>query len=382
MASLEHIDGKYYARISIWNSAIKKVKPKRVPLRTDVKGTALQRLKKVQKTEPDIKSGIIDNINEYFPWLNCAGKSRIVGYTLEKAISEYLIYLKNNGAKKTTIERASYCLQNLLTVLGRDFCIETISPASIETFKSYYINKLTDNGININLTRIRAFINWCADVKEIIPKKPKVTFIKVPKKHPSYLTEENLKYIIKSDGISSHNKKVYKMYWETGMRLREPFKGRVEGERLIIEPEDSKTGILREIHLQPHHIDTIQEMQKRLKDSSKTFMNFSGYYSKLFKKVMRKMGRPHLHFHNLRDTFAIMRYLETRDIYQVSKELGHSTVKVTEKYTTFNTRKLEEDFPSLAKNYIDREPRRFSILPVSIIPVEENNIPFVEGTMA
>ena len=382
MASLEHIDGKYYARISIWNSAIKKVKPRRVPLRTDVKGTALQRLKKVQKTEPDIKSGIIDNFIEYFPWLNCAGKSRIVGYTLEKAISEYLIYLKNNGAKKTTIERASYCLQNLLTVLGRDFCIETISPASIETFKSHYINKLTDNGININLTRIRAFINWCADVKEIIPKKPKVTFIRVPKKHPSYLTEDNLKYIIKSNSISDHNKKVYKMYLETGMRLREPFKGRVEGEWLIIEPEDSKTGILREIHLQPHHIDTIQEMQKKLKDSSKTFMNFSGYYSKLFKKVMRKMGRPHLHFHNLRDTFAIMRYLETRDIYQVSKELGYSSVKMTEKYTRFNTRKLEENFPSLTNNYIDREPRRFSILPVSILPVEDNNIPFVEGTAA
>ena len=90
MASLEHIDGKYYARISIWNSAIKKVKPRRVPLRTDVKGTALQRLKKVQKTEQDIKSGIIDNFKEYFPWLNSEGKSRIVGYTLEKAISEYL----------------------------------------------------------------------------------------------------------------------------------------------------------------------------------------------------------------------------------------------------------------------------------------------------
>ena len=84
MASLEHIDSKYYARISIWNSAIKKVKPRRVPLRTDVKGTALHRLKKVQKTETDIKSGIIDNFKEYFPWLNSEGKSRIVGYNLKK----------------------------------------------------------------------------------------------------------------------------------------------------------------------------------------------------------------------------------------------------------------------------------------------------------
>ena len=290
-----------------------------------------------------------------------------------------LVYLKTNGAKEITAERASYCFDNLLTVLGRDFNIDSITPADIEKFKSHYKGTLTDNGININLTRIRAFINWCADVKEIIPKKLKVTFIKVPKKQPAYLTEQDLQSIISIDIINDYWKRVLRMYWETGMRLREPFKGRVEGEWLIIEPEDSKTGILREIHLQPHHIDTIQEMQKRLKDSSKTFMNFSGYYSKLFKKVMRKMGRPHLHFHNLRDTFAIMRYLETRDIYQVSKELGHSTVKVTEKYTTFNTRKLEEDFPSLASNYIDRKPRRCSILPVGILPVEDNNLHFIEG---
>ena len=74
--------------------------------------------------------------------------------------------------------------------------------------------------------------------------------------------------------------------------------------------------------------------------------------------------------HDLRHTFAVMRYLETRDIYQVSKELGHSSVKMTEKYTTFNTRKLEEDFPSFANNYNDIQPRRFSILPVDILPAE------------
>ena len=46
-----------------------------------------------------------------------------------------------------------------------------------------------------------------------------------------------------------------------------------------------------------------------------------------------------------------MRYLETRDIYQVSKELGHTSVKVTEKYAAFNLRKLAQDFPILARNY-------------------------------
>ena len=66
---------------------------------------------------------------------------------------------------------------------------------------------------------------------------------------------------------------------------------------------------------------------------------------------MRKIGREKLHFHNLRDTFAVMRYLETRDIYQVSKELGHSSVKVTEKYARFNIRRLSQDFPTLAGDY-------------------------------
>ena len=46
-----------------------------------------------------------------------------------------------------------------------------------------------------------------------------------------------------------------------------------------------------------------------------------------------------------------MRYLETRDIYQVSKELGHSSVKVTEKYTTHKLSMLNADFPSLARDY-------------------------------
>ena len=51
--------------------------------------------------------------------------------------------------------------------------------------------------------------------------------------------------------------------------------------------------------------------------------------------------------HCLRHTFAVMRYLKSRDIYLVKTELGHTSVVMTEKYANFDTRKLEEDFPSL-----------------------------------
>jgi hypothetical protein len=50
----------------------------------------------------------------------------------------------------------------------------------------------------------------------------------------------------------------------------------------------------------------------------------------------------------------MVRYLETRDIFQVSRELGHTSVRVTEKYRRFSLRKLEQDFPSLANGYNDQ----------------------------
>ena len=43
-----------------------------------------------------------------------------------------------------------------------------------------------------------------------------------------------------------------------------------------------------------------------------------------------------------------LRYIPTRDIYQVRNELHHSSVSVTEKYANFySMEELESDFPSL-----------------------------------
>ena len=41
-------------------------------------------------------------------------------------------------------------------------------------------------------------------------------------------------------------------------------------------------------------------------------------------------------FHCLRNTYAVKKYYETRDIFNVMKLLGHSSVKVTEKYADYN----------------------------------------------
>ena len=73
MASLENRRGKWCARLSVESGA--KRKQFYISLETQSKVTARQRLGDVNKAEPDIKSGVITDIEAFFPWLNEERKS-------------------------------------------------------------------------------------------------------------------------------------------------------------------------------------------------------------------------------------------------------------------------------------------------------------------
>ena len=71
----------------------------------------------------------------------------------------------------------------------------------------------------------------------------------------------------------------------------------------------------------------------------------------MFKKALIDIGADSSkHLHSIRHTFAVRRYLQNRDIYQVKQEMGHSSVTTTEIYAKFSLRRLEMDFPSLVKS--------------------------------
>ena len=77
----------------------------------------------------------------------------------------------------------------------------------------------------------------------------------------------------------------------------------------------------------------------------------------MFKKALIDIGADSSkHLHSIRHTFAVRRYLQTRDIYQVKQEMGHSSVTTTEIYAKFSLRRLEMDFPSLTKK--GKKPKR------------------------
>jgi len=89
-------------------------------------------------------------------------------------------------------------------------------------------------------------------------------------------------------------------------------------------------------------------------------VTFKGKFSKTFKDALVAVGiyeKNITKFHCLRDTFAVIRYLETRDLYKVCKELNHTSIKTTEKYAVFSWRRLEQDFKVLVKTneIVERE---------------------------
>ena len=91
-------------------------------------------------------------------------------------------------------------------------------------------------------------------------------------------------------------------------------------------------------------------MQSRFKTLPFTQKSIIDRYSKEFKKACREIGLEHT-LHNLRDTYAVKMWLKTRDIYLVSKLIGHSSVTMTEKYANFNPKRLKLDFPSLTTDF-------------------------------
>lgn len=266
-----------------------------------------------------------------------------------------------------------------MNALGSNFPAESLNSSSIAKFIDFHKGKLTDSGINMHLAHIRSLTNWLYDEKNILPKRIKVKMIKLDAKEPSYLTEQNIIAIMQLTEISEHCKDAFQFYWETGLRLREPYNGTIkDGNWLIIEKTKNRKG--KRIHLQPHQIPVWNAMMDRFNNSKAIYKSKSGYYSRQFKKAVRLIGRGELHFHNLRDTFAIIRYIQTRDIYDVSREMHHSSVTVTEKYANFySMEELENDFPSLVvrdSNFQSEvaPQRKIPVSPLTPLLVESKSI--------
>ena len=230
--------------------------------------------------------------------------------------------------------------------------LSKVSTSMIDSYRNYFIQKGNKpNGININLRAIKTFFNWCVK-RELIEKNLFVDMVSKPKELPLYIPDSLFDKLMELDWLDDQYKTAFSFYRDTGCRRSEPFLGELHGDWLLIGGDETKQRMDKELSLSHTNLERITEMRAFLESYKGTLDSWIGNLSKTFLKAMREVDGQDTkyHLHCLRHTFAVRRYLQTRDIYLVKQELGHSSVVTTEIYAKFSLRRLEADFPSLVNS--------------------------------
>ena len=346
MAILKQRRGKWYARVQWYNANVKK--EKQVPLKTMSKVTARQRLAEVNKVESDIRTGM-----EFtFPWLNDDQITSVRQLVLSDAINEWIQDRKSNGIRPSTIRRNQYSMKSFMSITGRKRPMCTVTTKVIDTYRNVCIDKgMTPDGININLRSLKTFFRWCHR-RDYISKVPHIDIVLKPKSMPLYIPDRIFAELMRLDWLDQHYKTAFLFYRETGCRVSEPFIGDLDGNWLLISANKTKQRSDKELRLNAECLRSCIEMRSYVEKYEGTVESWTQNLSKTFLKVMREIDGKDTkyHLHCLRHTFAVRRYLQTRDIYLVKQEMGHASVTTTEIYAQFSLRRLEMDFPSLLES--------------------------------
>jgi integrase len=344
MAKPTKLRNKYYVRMAVLDTD-GSTKYKWISLGTDNLAVAQERMLEVLGFSELIRSGKSIDF-----WWKTGTNNTVNTLLLFEAIDQYINWSQRQNNKPSTIAVYKTALNHLKNVLGKNFHIERISRKSLEKFRQYFSADLSLHTVKKNERAVHTFLVWLQD-EEIIGTIPKLRPLRVPRQQPVYITENEMDLI--KAATTPFMARVYQMYAETGMRLSEPFLGEIKGTFLIIQGDEAKNGMIREIPLNLSHLEIIREMH----DLGWT----PKHYSRTFWMACKEAKVVGKKFHSLRHTFGITSWLKHRDLFLTMKMMGHSNISTTQIYTQFHIRRLQEDFPSLAKETERIIPFRESI---------------------
>ena len=274
--------------------------------------------------------------SEYFS--SQLGITTIPKKTLGETEDEFLRRKINQGLAKDTIEGYSLSFKYLNMVMSKDSDISEFRQETIESFIELLVDRnLRKSGINRRIREIRSFVNDCRRLGII----SQILDIKQFRLNldPVYINELKMSEILAM--MKPENRDFIQLYLSSGARLREIYHGELQSDNyLIIDSSLSKSRKTRELELSGEEV----VIYKRLMASGLSAERLS----RLFKIACVKAGYPEHHFHHLRHTMAVREINRSGDLYEISKRLGHSSVKVTESaYLRFSKRRIQNDFSSI-----------------------------------
>ena len=267
------------------------------------------------------------------------GKSQL---KLFEFITAYLEHCSIDN-RPNTLEIKREAFKKLRQHFG-NCIVESISPEDIEKWmSSFTVSKTT---VNINLRAVRAMFNW-GFKREMIEVNPfanaGIKQYKVSDTDPDdYFSLEEVKLILKTV------KEKYEMMWrlvflalETGGRITEllsltGYDIDLKEARVLFRGPTTKTGQRRYVPLRQEAIKKIKEWE--IKNDAKIFpWAYAANPAHILRRILKELGlwktrSGSRSFHTLRHTYASHLLMRGINIFTVSRWLGHSSVKVTEKH--------------------------------------------------
>jgi integrase len=348
MAYLWQRGAVWYARMQ-WRDANGQKKDYQNSLRTNSIVTARERLVLVNRVKTEIKEGLSFS----FPWMNDEGQTKVSVFRIKDAVNQWMEHRKKNKIAMSTLEINQLALNYLIDCTGSKRPLDTISNTDIANYIDYLDAKgNSDTTINIHLRTIKAMLRYYHKVGCRLDRVPIIEQRKIPKTDPIYITDDEFQSLMELDELDDFYKRVFLLYRETGMRLREPFMSSLIGDWIDIPPE-SKTKSVRSIELSEPLKKVFLELKEWYDQGyGSTLIDAGDHISKMFKKSLREIGsKDTKHFHSLRHTFAVRMLLVNTSIYDVKLMMGHSSVTTTEQYSNMNLKRVAQDFPTLVTSY-------------------------------
>jgi integrase len=263
----------------------------------------------------------------------------------------YLEYSQVHHSPSNTI-RIKYVINNFEKFSG-DILLNAIDHNTIEEYLRFRIGKVRPTTLNIELRALKSMLNTAINWN-LISSNPmmKIKQIRTNDNIPKMFTHSEINLIIEN-AKPSWLKNIVILAVNTGMRRNELINLRwkdvdVSKKYLIVRNTNSFTIKNRTERVIPINDNSLKVLRKINAENEYVFVGCNGqkiypnYLTQCFRDCLSQLSiRNDRSFHSLRHTFASWLVQRGVSIYEISKLLGHSDIRVTQIYSHLQPENLK-----------------------------------------
>lgn len=270
-------------------------------------------------------------------------EKKIVPISLKKMIFEFLKYSESIHSYSHTISLKG-TFKRMLNYFG-DLPVDQLEKDKLLNFFQYRSRNISPHTLKREIECLSSLFTWAIDHNYLLVNFCKgIKRPRLPEKLPVFFAKwefEKLLLTTADDDL----KDIFKFAVNTGLRQMELITLQwnqidLENRLLILHNRNNLTKSKR-IRSLPMNKVAVEILEKRMNAFNKQNLIFTyhngpinqQFISHKTKKIVKAAGiNPKLNFHSLRHTFASWLLQKGVSIYEVSRLLGHSDVRVTQIY--------------------------------------------------